>query len=511
MSSLQTRYAAKLCSNIVGLLAGLVVVLVVPRALGPASYGTAEFLLAFFTSAIGILDVGTSNGYYAWLSRRPQDAGLVRGYLIFAVGAGVAVFTFVLLAFAAAKPAQWLWPQVLPSSVLAGCLAAWLIWMQQLAQKTIDARALTTTGELWILLCRSAGAVVLVVAAIGQALTFRTYLTYLMALPLITTLLLARALRREEMIGGKMWSAVRNAVPDWRGLLRDFRPYVVPMLLLAVFSASSTLADRWMLQHFGGAVQQGLYSLGNRIVALCFVFTGAMAQLLTREFAMAWERGEKETIGQVFSRYVPPLYAISTAIAVFVAWHAGEIVGLFGGHSFADGASAMVILAFYPMHQTLGQLSSAVYYGTATMRLYARIQIGGIVLGLPMLWLLVTPHNLGGLDLGSVGLALKMVLSQMVSVNVLLYFIARNYGINFGKELRFQLLPPLVCVPMAVVSGWSAGIFFGSGLSGLLVAVVLYGAFGISLIWFAPWAFGLRSGDIQHFRTLMSWSRWRGA
>ncbi|NQW03212.1 MAG: lipopolysaccharide biosynthesis protein, partial [Acidobacteria bacterium] len=77
-TSFGRRYAAKLLTNSASLLVSLVNVSLMPRALGPAAYGTLEFLLSFFQSATGFWDPGLSTALFTKLSRRPSDVGLLR-------------------------------------------------------------------------------------------------------------------------------------------------------------------------------------------------------------------------------------------------------------------------------------------------------------------------------------------------------------------------------------------------------------------------------------------------
>ena len=484
-------------SNTVGLLAGGLVILIAPRALGAADYGTAEFLLAFFTGVVGLADVGTHNAYYAWLSRRPDDVGLVRGYLIAAALVGGLISGFVLLSFVTTQPADWLWPHIALPTVIMGSTAAWLVWIQQLAQKTVDAHGLTTKGELRILSCRIAGATILLAAAMHHLLSFGAYLSYLGALPFVTTIALAGVIRRVSVEGLPFWKAVYHARPRWLDMLADFKPYILPLIPFSVASSLATLADRWVLQAYGGATQQGLYSLSSRIATLCFIFSSAMAQLLTREFAVAWHTGDIQRIRKVFSRYIPPLYAISAIISVFVAWNAATITLLIGGHAFASGAAAMLVMAFYPMHQTLGQLIGAVFYGTASMRSYASVGIVGVFIGAGLLWLLVAPYSLGGSDLGSLGLAIKMVVTQLITVNLLLFYVAREYDIRFWREIRFQFIPPIACAPAAAISGWIAAVVSQNHIWNLLTAASIYAGAIVLLVLLLPSAFGMTRKDVR--------------
>ena len=129
------------------------------------------------------------------------------------------------------------------------------------------------------------------------------------------------------------------------------------------------MVDRWLLQVFSGSVQQGLYGLSYQIGAICFLFTGAMTPLITREFSIAYAKQDIPHMAYLFRRYIPLLYGIAAFFSCFIAMQAENVAYIFGGAKFHDAALAIAIMSLYPIHQTYGQLGSSVFYATAQTRL----------------------------------------------------------------------------------------------------------------------------------------------
>ena len=96
--SLNKRYAYSLFANIVGLGAGMIAAMVIPRGLGPAAYGNFSFLTNFFQQLIGFLGLGTPNAFYTKLSQRPDEHKLISFYLYILLGVGGIVAVFLIVA-----------------------------------------------------------------------------------------------------------------------------------------------------------------------------------------------------------------------------------------------------------------------------------------------------------------------------------------------------------------------------------------------------------------------------
>ena len=98
-----------------------------------------------------------------------------------------------------------------------------------------------------------------------------------------------------------------------------------------------------------------------QIGSLCFLFTGAMTPLFTRELSIAFSNGDLPRMAELFRRYIPMLYSIAAFFSCFIAVQADKVVYIFGGNKFEGAATAVTIMAFYPLHQTYGQLSGSVF------------------------------------------------------------------------------------------------------------------------------------------------------
>jgi hypothetical protein len=196
-------------------------------------------------------------------------------------------------------------------------------------------------------------------------------------------------------------------------------------------------------------------------------------------------------MGRLFRRYIPLFYAIAAYFSMFVVVRGDAVALLFGGREYAAGALALSIMALYPMHQTYGQLSGAIFFASGQTRLYRNLGIGFMMLGLPVLYLMIAPLNSGGMMLGAFGLAIKTVILQFVGVNVALWFNTRLLGLNFAWFLRHQIIVAGVFGAAAWISTWGIGYFGLPLLWDFLLSGVAYTTLVAVAGYAVPSMFGL--------------------
>lgn len=484
------QYAAKLAGNVVNLIVGMTVISLVPHALGPAGYGRYEFMANFFQQVKGFLDMGTSTCFYTKLSQRHGDSGLVAFYRKLLFWTSVLMIGGALL-LAGTPLGNWLWAGEGALLVgLAACYAAATWWLDT-TRKMVDAWHLTVQGEMLYAFSRIVTVLILVTLVWGWGLRLAGYFIYQIAALLLSAAVLTHLLGKYRLAAKDM-----IAPQPARIYIREFWDYSHPLIVYASVGVLVGIADRWILQTQAGAVEQGFFGLAYQVGAVCFLFTSAMTQLLSREFAIAWDQQDVERMRSMFRRIIPMLYVVAAYFSVFIACHAQDVVWLLGGKAWEQGELAMVIMALYPIHQTYGQLSGSVYYATGQTRLYRNIGVVGMLTGLPVMLWLVLPTSAGGLGLGAVGLALKMVVLQFIFVNVQLWFNARLLSLSFWRLIAHQLVVPSVLLVCALVSSTLLSPLALPRLGQFLLTGGGYTLLVFVMILLIPQLAGLQRGEI---------------
>lgn len=495
--SLTKRYLYKLFTNLSNLAISLVTQAIIPRGLGPRAYGDFNFLTNFFAQVIGFLDMGTSIGFYTKLSQRPKELPLIKFYWCF-VGA-VAAATFLLVTgthIASVYPR--IWPAQELTYVYMAAAFAILAWVMQILEKISDASGLTVASEKAKVMQKLLGLVLILLLFVAGRLTLTSFFCYNYVILLVLGGSFTWIIKRH----GKYFKAppAEASTNNMRQYLGEFYRFSHPLFVYSLIGLVTGLFDRWYLQAQGGSIQQGYFGLAYQIGAVCFIFSGAMTPLLTREFSIAFSHQDVSKMSHLFRRYIPFFYSVVAFFSCFIVAQADKVLYLFAGANFKEGVIPVTIMAFFPIHQTYGQLSGSVFYATNQTSLYRNVGVTFMLLGVPITYLLLSPRERFGLGMGATGLATKMVIMQFIGVNVMLYFNSRFLHLRFWPFLRHQL----VSVACLLVISFSA-MRVGDALPGsqrnlvlsLLISGVLYSLTVLLLIIKLPALFGLRPGDVQ--------------
>jgi len=268
--------------------------------------------------------------------------------------------------------------------------------------------------------------------------------------------------------------------------IKEFYSYSSPLIIFSIFALIEGIFDRWILQKFAGSAQQGFYGLSLRIASLCFLFSSAMMPLIMREFAIAFGEKDNKRIKEIYIKFVPIFFFISAFIAIFTSFQSDKISLILGGAQFKNAQASMMIMALYPIHQTFGQFNGSYFLATNNTKLYSTIEIIFLVLGIPLTFFLIAPSNFFGLNLGSIGLASKMVLIQVIGVNVELWFISKILKFPYFLLLKKQMSVIIFLCLYAYCSFLIADYLFSNVLLSFLFSGLLYTIYLIIFIYFVP-------------------------
>ena len=494
--SLKKRYLYKLLTNLVGLAINVVTQSIIPRGLGPKAYGDFNFLTNFFNQIVSFFDMGTSIGFYTKLSQRPKEFGLVSFYLYF-----IGIVSVTIMGLVVIIHMSQVFPEVFPNQktqyIYMAAGFGILVWVVQIFNKIVDAYGLTVSGELARIFQKILGVAIILMLFIFHKLNL-THLFYYHYLILVF------------LCGAFIWVMVYNKYSmkrDWtmtlvkiKGYFKEFYHYSHPLFVYALVGLIAGILDRWLLQHYAGSVQQGFFGLSYQIGALCFLFTSAMTPLLLREFSTAFGDNDTKRMALLFRRYIPMLYSIAAYFGCFIAMQADKVIYIFGGNKYKEAAMAVTIMAFYPIHQTYGQLSGSVFYATGQTGLYRNIGIIFMLIGLPVTYFLIASREQWGLNAGATGLAIKMVSLQLIAVNVQLYFNSRLLKLSFWKYLGHQIFSVGCLLAIAVIASFGVDNVLGlheNIIPSFLLAGFLYTVMVTGLVYCMPVVAGINREDIR--------------
>ncbi len=498
--SLKKRYLYKVFASVVSVGSGAVIQAIIPRGLGAAQYGNFNFLTDFFTQFLAFLNMGTSTAFYTKLSKRPAESGLTVFYMGY-IAAGMLIAGLMVYVASCFGWHMQLWPDQRLMYVYAAVIFAGLNWYVNSINDVADAFGLTVPAEQVKIIQRalSVGLIGLMLLSHWTTMTvifYFYYTTYFLLIGFFIYVL------RKNAIANPISSLT---MPQVGVYAKEFYAYSQPLFVYSLVGLIVGIFDRWFLQISGGGVEQGFYSLSFRIGAVCFLLTSAMTQLITREFSIAYEQRDLIRMAQLFRRQIPLLYGITAILCCFAAMNAGKLAYIMGGKEFASAALPVAIMAMYPLYQTYGQLSNAVFYATDQTKLFRNISVIFLLAGVPVTYYLIAPQAQHGLGAGATGLAVKIILLNAITVNVCLYFNSKFLNIPFWWYVRHQISSMLAFLALAAAVTWCCERWIGNWqvLLRLLFSCVCYCTLAAGLSYRFPYLLGLERQHVLDLRMRM--------
>ena len=474
--NLKKRYFSKIIRSAIGAGLSIITLPLITRSLGAEQYGVFNYLKIFFEKFIGFFDVFTS-AFYPKLSKRPGDLGIIYFTVLYDVILFIVSFFLLGLLFISGNAETFL---TVKSFAIAGSalLLAWLFATNQKMTSFMDALGMTITNEVVLMLMRVTLTIGLILLFIEDRLNLINFL-YIQNIILVVFILVLSSFAFKYFSSSEKQNSVKNTA-------KEFKDYGMPLFWASAVGIIAGLGDRWLLQIFGGATEQGYYSLGFNLSAICFLVTGSFTPLLMREYAIAHEQNNTDRLVFLFSKYLPLFYVITATIACFLTAHGDWMATFVGGTDFKQAGLSVMLLGLAPIHQTYGQLSGSLMSATDRTKDYGGISIFHSLLGLPVTYFVLAPENYWGFNLGATGLAIKVVALQIIYVNIQLWYNTRQLDLGLRNILIHQVLVVMLFLIIAIVGKNIVGRYFEIGIVALLVSGILYVMFIVTIVFTFP-------------------------
>jgi O-antigen/teichoic acid export membrane protein len=488
--SLKKRYSIKLFANILSGLIGAILIAIVPKALGPIAYGQFIYLQDFFIKIIGFLDMGSSIAFFTKLSANQKRKELISFYFIYSFSVLLIVTLFIYFMDKMGYVSNLL-PQIPNEYIYLGLFFGFFTWLTQIFIKISDAYALTVSVEL-IKITHKILSLFLLFYFIYESsfdLTSYFYFHYI-SLFSFFSILIWLFIKKDIFKN----TSFKTQDLQLKKITKEFFDYCHPLFVYSVLAIIVGLFDIWILQKVAGSEETGFYGLAYSLATMCFLFTGAMTPIITREFAKSYGEQDLEKMKKLFYRYIPMLYTIATYFSVFIVVQSETVLAIFTDEKFKDAYLVLMVMAFYPIHQTYGQLSGSIFYATGQTKLLRNISLFTQPLGLLLSFLFIYI-----LDLGAIGLAWKMIIIQFIGVNIQLYFNAKFLEFDIKYFIFHQFYVVIVFFCIALVSSYF--VISTSPIINFLLSGFIYTILVIILTFLFPQIVALTRNEVHEVLT----------
>ncbi len=479
-ASVRSRFAFSLSASLLKGLIGFGTGLLVARGLGPEQYGKMMFLLGTFIALRQLLDVGSSTAFFTFLSQRPRSRRFVAWFSIWLAVQFLVPFLVVGLLL----PAAWvdlIWKGEQRSLVLLAFVAAYLqsmLWpvvmqMGESQRLTRWVQGVSTAIAVFHLL-------LVLVSWWQEWLGIRLLFAAFIVEWALAAWVIAKQLR---------FSPPTNESESFAAALKEFGSYCLPLIPYCWVGFAYEFADRWLLQSYGGSVQQAFYAVASQFGAVAAIATASILNVFWKEIAEAHHQGNKERVAALYHKVSRVLYFVAASVAGFLIPWSEDILRLTLGPAYMAGATTLAIMFLYPVHQSMGQIGGTMLYATGRVR--AQVVIGTLFMAASIVatYFILAPKDapIPGFDMGSVGLAGKMVVSQLLAVNVVAYYLARSLQIRF--DWTYQPLGLFGCLGLGwlahAIAQWLLDVPAHTWAA-MLASAFLYSAMMLAMLWLAP-------------------------
>ena len=420
--------------------------LLLARFLGPSDFGTMAFLLGTFLALRQLLDMGTAQAFFTFMSQKIRSKFFVFSYF----GWLIIEFFLVILVIKLFLPDSWIeaiWKGEHKTLIVLAFAAAFLqnsIWPS--VQQALEAQRQTYKSQwigLIIAFCHSCALLTLWLwNELGLAAIFiAIFIEYSIALVV--------ALR---FLTFSNYEDRKYRIESLKDFFNKYLEYCKPLIIYSCLAFLYSFADTWMLQNFGGSINQAYYTVSAKIAGNVILTTASFINIFYKELEEAYHQKKFKYLASLYLKFSRLLFFIGACISCFFIPWAKDLLSNILGESYLNGSLTLVIMFFYPIHQSMGQIGSSFLFATGKVGIQVTIGIFFMLLSMLVTYFVLAEENsiISGLGLGSLGLALKMVLMQLIQVNVMAFFISKSFKIKYDWNYQFSSI--LICLGFSYLS-----------------------------------------------------------
>ncbi|MEW5691876.1 MAG: oligosaccharide flippase family protein [Candidatus Hydrogenedentota bacterium] len=433
--TVRKRYFFKLLTNFTALLLGILSVTIIPRALGVALYGDYNFLLTSLLAILVFLDFNTSTAFYTY-SARDTKADIKEFTFIIVFLLVFFIFITGIVLLVSVDFYKYIFPGQKPDNIILMTILVTTIIIVRVISGYSDAKALTVTTEKINVIVRIITFIIILILFLSLNLNLQTYvLTQIISFFVIASCAVC-CINRKILIK----NIIKFNNIDFRFFVDYWYRFSGPLFIYNIFGFIIAFFDRWILQFASGSREQGYYSFAFQIGTVINTLVVSFTPIFRREVVKYNYINDVGNIKRLFVKYTYFFFTLSTFLSLIMFFLARQILKL-AGSDFKDALLPFLIICFYPMYQVYGHMCGEMFIATERTKIYTKLGMFTNTIGLLAAYFILAPKKLliPGLELGAIGLALKMVLVNIFHIHILLYFCCLIFNLNFFDFIIHQL------------------------------------------------------------------------
>jgi O-antigen/teichoic acid export membrane protein len=499
-----SRYTVTLAAQVLRLLVSLITAAIVPRTLGPAIYGNYSFLLSTSSTIRGLLDNGAQQAFFTFSSQERSSGSLTKLYALVLGGQFGIVLALIGVAALTGKT-NWIWHGQRLDQIVLVTVLDWGLFLALSLQQLGDSKALTVYPQLTGAAVSLVSLGALLVLRFSGRLDFYTFVGLNLASALlICGMLIYRFFVRN---GAQFWVGVVDPRTYAKRWWKFARPLILPQYYLPLV----TYLGLYLIQTWYGSVEQGYYGLALQWSAFAMLFTTSGVSIFWREVAHHATQDLQPT-ARVYEKFSTLFFFLAVVLSWGLSTASEPLVRIVAGERFRGAAVVLAVMAFYPISQTINQLSAASMKATERTASYARWSVFLSVPDLFLTYLLLAPTTapVPGLHLGAIGMAIRTSFYGLLTAEVYDWLNCRFFKIGYLKVLIRKLAVAAAVGLLAILLVGSGSVRLQRiGMGAVAALTLASGAYAASvailvLLW--PGAAGISREQLVRRVRLLGWS-----
>jgi len=460
------------------------------KHLGPSNYGNFTFLIGSFLAIKPIFDLGTSSAFFTFISHKK------RGHLFYEIYIKWLVFQFCIvflpILFISKNMISYIWVGSEKFHVLLAFIYVFL--QQQIWQSLIQ------IGESYrkTFLIQFANFLLAFFIFFGIFLLYSINLLSIDTVFFLTMLLYLIAILLAYFFIQKVDNKDKNVNESSNQIFAEYIKFCKPLALLSFFSFVYDFSDRWLLQKYGGSIQQGYFQISNQFASISLIITASVLNIFWKEISNSFNENDFHRVKDLFLRVSRILYTSASVICgIFLPW-SDFLISSTLGVDYKDSWVIFMILLLFPLHQSIGQLIGVMYFSLKETYKYSLISSIIMILTLPITYMVISTN---GLNLGAFGLAIKTLVVSIISVNIHSWVISRIC--KFKIDWFFQFICIFCTLPIAFFTKFIFSHFVLTLLNQFIFSSMLYLFLVSVFILRFPYLIGCNRQQVSNFLRML--------
>lgn len=496
--SISSRFLFNIFGNFLRSIISFITGILLARWLNPEKFGEYSFLLVSFTSLKVLTDLAVSSAFFTFISKIRRSKIFILyywGWLFIQVLLPLIIIAIIL----PDKFIELIWDTSDKKYVLLALLANTMqgaVWTtaSQLGESQRRNKLVQLIGVL-------TSAFNLISISILFKIGFLEISNVFILLIVewgLASVIVAQSYRTHSF----NISEGKIKKDTLKSIFSEYKHYCQPLFFYGLLSFIYEFSDRWMLQHWGGKSEQAYFSVALTFSSIALLATTSTLNIFWKEISEASHKNDEARVALLYQKFKHILFFSATFIScALIPWHK-EIIKILVGESYNAGALSFMIMCLYPIHQTIGQVDGTLMYSTGETKLKMRITIWFTIGSLLFTYLSLAPKTafIPGLGLASIGMAIKMVLFQLICVNIINYIIARKF--KWDYQIRFQFLTIFIFLSLAFLTYNLSNYLLGQHIHFFIkigFGIFLYLLISIMIILKFPSIAGLTLGEPEMY------------